>query len=51
MISVTMGPTPCPFLKRLAALAFALAVAGCVASQPPYSNVVPIDKTGNFGAR
>ncbi len=51
MISVSMGATPSPFLKTFAALAFALALAGCVASQPPYPNVVPIDKTGNFGAR
>ena len=40
------------FLKTLAALAFGLTIAGCVGSQPPdYPNVVPIDKTGNFGAR
>ena len=43
------------FLSRpmsLAALAFGLTIAGCAGSQPiDYPNVVPIDKTGNFGAR
>jgi hypothetical protein len=39
------------FLKALSALALGLSIAGCVATQPTYPNVVPIDKTGNFGAR
>ncbi len=39
-----------PFLKSLSTLALALSVAGCVTTQPPYPNVVPIDTTGNFGA-
>lgn len=51
MIFVHMGVIRYPFLKTLAALAFALTIAGCVTSEPPYPNVVPIDKTGNFGAR
>ena len=40
------------FLKTLAALAFGLTIAGCAGGRHPnYPNVVPIDKTGNFGAR
>jgi len=39
-----------PFLKTLAVLALGLSIAGCVPTQPPYPNVVPIDTTGNFGA-
>jgi hypothetical protein len=38
-------------LKTLSALALGLSIAGCVPAEPPYPNVVPIDKTGNFGAR
>jgi predicted small lipoprotein YifL len=37
-------------LKVLAA-ALGLSIAGCALAGPPYPNVVPIDKTGNFGAR
>src|SRR5271166_4199357 len=37
--------------KTMSALAFGLSIAGCVTTQPPYPNVVPIDTTGNFGAR
>jgi len=40
-----------PFLKRLSVFALGLSIAGCVTAEPPYPNVVPIDKTGNFGAR
>ena len=40
-----------PFLRALSALALLLAAAGCVTARPPYPNVVPIDTTGNFGAR
>jgi hypothetical protein len=39
------------FLKILSALALGLSLAGCLTAEPPYPNVVPIDKTGNFGAR
>ena len=39
-----------PFLKTLLVLVLGLSTAGCVAAQPPYPNVVPIDTTGNFGA-
>jgi hypothetical protein len=38
-------------LMALLLLVFSLYVAGCVTSEPPYPNVVPIDTTGNFGAR
>ena len=38
------------FLKTLSVLALGLSVTGCVPTQPPYPNVVPIDTTGNFGA-
>jgi predicted small lipoprotein YifL len=38
-------------LKMLTALALGLSIAGCALAGPPYPNVVPIDKTGNFGAR
>jgi hypothetical protein len=38
-------------VKTLSALALGLSIAGCIAAEPPYPNVVPIDKTGNFGAR
>ena len=40
-----------PFLRTVAALVLVLTIAGCVTTQPPYPNVVPIDTTGNFGAR
>jgi hypothetical protein len=42
-----------PFLKALTLLALGLSIAGCVTTrQTPYGpNVVPIDTTGNFGAR
>ncbi len=40
-----------PFLKILSLLALCLSIAGCVTTQPPYPNVVPIDTTGNYGAR
>jgi hypothetical protein len=42
-----------PCLKTLSVLALGLAIAGCVTTQEtPYGpNVVPIDTTGNFGAR
>jgi hypothetical protein len=39
------------FLKALSALALGLSIAGCIANQQSYPNVVPIDTTGNFGAR
>ena len=39
-----------PFLKTLSVLALGLSIAGCLPTQPPYPNVVPIDTTGNFGA-
>ena len=38
-------------IKALSAVALALSIAGCVTTEPPYPNVVPIDTTGNFGAR
>jgi hypothetical protein len=42
-----------PFLKTLSVLALGLSISGCVSTrQTPYGpNVVPIDTTGNFGAR
>jgi hypothetical protein len=40
-----------PFLKIVSALALGLSISGCVTAGPPYPNVVPIDTTGNFGAR
>jgi hypothetical protein len=48
-----MGATMNPFLKTLSVLALGLSIAGCVTTQEtPYGpNVVPIDTTGNFGAR
>jgi hypothetical protein len=41
------------FLKALSVLTLGILVAGCVATQQtPYGpNVIPIDTTGNFGAR
>jgi hypothetical protein len=39
-----------PFFKLASAVALGLTIAGCVPTQPPYPNVVPIDKSGNFGA-
>jgi hypothetical protein len=39
------------FLKALSALALGLSIAGCAATQPSYPNIVPIDTTGNYGAR
>ncbi len=39
------------FFKALSALALGLSIAGCVTTEPPYPNVVPIDTTGNYGAR
>ena len=39
------------FLKALSALALGLSIAGCIANQQSYPNVVPIDTTGNYGAR
>ena len=46
-----MGQATYAFFKALSALALGLSVAGCVTAQPPYPNVVPIDTTGNYGAR
>ena len=40
-----------PFFKIVSALALGLSISGCVTAEPPYPNVVPIDTTGNFGAR
>jgi len=40
-----------PFLKALWALALVLSIVGCVTTEPRYPNVVPIDTTGNYGAR
>ncbi len=42
-----------PLLKMLTALALGLSIAGCVTTQEKQltPNVVPIDTTGNFGAR
>jgi hypothetical protein len=41
------------FLKTLSVLALGVWIAGCVSTrETPYGpNVVPIDTTGNFGAR
>jgi hypothetical protein len=50
-VSVQVRAIMVPFLKTLSALALGLSVAGCAAAQPTYPNVVPIDTTGNFGAR
>ena len=47
----SMGARTHTFFKALSALALGLSVAGCVTAQPPYPNVVPIDTTGNYGAR
>jgi hypothetical protein len=38
-------------LRILSAVALIACIAGCAPPQPPYPNVVPIDTTGNFGAR
>ena len=38
-------------LKTLALLALGLSTVGCATPEPPYPNAVPIDTTGNFGAR
>jgi len=46
-----MGEAMVRCLMSLSALALVLSLAGCVSTQPPYPNVVPIDTTGNFGAR
>jgi hypothetical protein len=48
-----MGATMAALLKTLSALALGLAIAGCVTTkETPYGpNVVPIDTTGNYGAR
>jgi len=46
-----MGREMCAFLKALSALALGLSLAGCVPAVAPYPNVVPIDTTGNYGAR
>ena len=48
-----MGATMAALLKTLSAVALALSIAGCVTTkESPYGpNVVPIDTTGNFGAR
>jgi len=35
----------------LSALTLTLLAAGCMPPDPPYPNVVPIDTTGNYGAR
>jgi hypothetical protein len=35
----------------MSALALGLSISGCVPAQPPYPNVVPIDTTGNYGAK
>ena len=50
-MSVQMGAFMHPFLKTVSVLALGLSIAGCVTTRPPYPNVVPIDTTGNFGAR
>jgi hypothetical protein len=39
------------FFKIVSALALGLSISGCVTAEPPYPKVVPIDATGNFGAR
>jgi hypothetical protein len=39
------------FLKTFSALALGLSIAGCVTAEPYYPNIVPIDTTGNYGAR
>jgi hypothetical protein len=48
-----MGATMYRFLKALSVLALGLSIAGCVPTQEKQltPNVVPIDATGNFGAR
>ena len=48
-----MGATMAALLKTLSVLALGLAIAGCVTTkETPYGpNVVPIDTTGNYGAR
>jgi Ni,Fe-hydrogenase III small subunit len=48
-----MGATMYQFLKTLSVLALGLSIAGCVTTQEKQltPNVVPIDTTGNFGAR
>jgi hypothetical protein len=48
-----MGATMYRFLKTLSVLALGLSIAGCVTTQEKQltPNVVPIDTTGNFGAR
>jgi hypothetical protein len=50
-MSVIEGAILYPFFKILSALALGLSISGCVTAGPPYPNVVPIDTTGNFGAR
>jgi len=45
------GAILCRFLKIVSALALGLSISGCATTEPPYRNVVPIDTTGNFGAR
>jgi len=50
-MSVLKGAILHPFFKIVSALALVLSISGCVPPEPPYPNVVPIDTTGNFGAR
>ena len=38
-------------VRVLPAIALILLAAGCMRPDPPYPNVVPIDTTGNYGAR
>ena len=38
-------------LKLLSALMLGLSIAGCAPAELQYPNVVPIDTTGNYGAR
>jgi hypothetical protein len=50
-MSVLKGAILYPFFKIVSTLALGLSISGCVRNEPPYPNVVPIDTTGNFGAR
>jgi hypothetical protein len=46
-----MGATMGRLLKMLSALALVLSIGGCAPAEPLYPNLVPIDTTGNYGAR
>jgi hypothetical protein len=50
-MSVLKGASLHALFKLTAALALGLSISGCVTAEPPYPNVVPIDTTGNFGAK